>query len=165
MRRDPQDANAVFGLGTVAAARGNRAEAARRFEAALRIDPAHGGAAAGLLALLADEDPQQAEQRLLQALAQRPDARLYFALGNVYAAQANWARARSAYAQALALQAENADYAYNLAIAYDRLAQPAQALRYYRMAVHRTDEAPTGVFDPERVRARIERLANHVGAR
>lgn len=164
-RSDVHEVDAVVALGAIAAASGRRGEAFDRFDEALRIDPRHGGATAGLLGLVARDNPRQAERSLLQAIAQSPTAPLYFALGNVYAMRADWNRARTAYAQALAGSPDNADYAYNLAVAHEHLGQPRHALDHYRLAVTATHATAQPGFDPLRVQQRIDTLERHADGR
>lgn len=164
-RSDAGDADAIVGSAARAAAVGRRGEARERFEQALKVDPHHSGAAAGLLTLVARDNPYRAEQTLLQAIARSPAPALYFALGNVYAAQADWRRARVAYEHALTLMPVNADYAYNLAIAHDHLAQHGPALLNYRAALASTRDAGNPGFDVQRVRRRVEKLEHRVDER
>lgn len=164
-RHDMHDVDAVFELATIAAVSGRRGEALDRFQEALRIDPRHIGAAAGLLSLIARDNPHRAEQTLLQAIAQSPAPPLYFALGNVYAMLADWRRARVAYTHALALLPGNADYAYNLAISHEHLAQPRQALEHYRAALASVGTTAQPSFDLQRVQQRIAILERHVDSR
>lgn len=164
-RNEARDVDAIVGSAAIAAAAGRRAEARDRFEQALKVDPRHSDAAAGLLALVARDNPQRAEQMLLQAIAQSPAPALYFALGNVYAGQSDWRRARGAYERALALMPINADYAYNLAVAHDHLAQYGAALQNYRAALASRLDAVHPGFDVERVQQRIAHLEHRVDGR
>jgi tetratricopeptide (TPR) repeat protein len=86
------------------------------------------------------------------------DARIYFALGNIYAESGRWLKAQGAYFEALTRDSENPDYVYNLAVTLDYLNKRALALRYYREAVSLTDGGAPSGFDPASARARIADL-------
>jgi uncharacterized protein HemY len=92
-------------------------------------------------------------------LREEPDAaHLHFTLGNMYAAQNRWGEAQSAYFGAYRLQAENPDYAYNLAVSLDELGKAAAAAGYYRRALELAAENGA-VFDQPSVRGRLLKLA------
>jgi uncharacterized protein HemY len=62
-------------------------------------------------------------------------AALFFALGNLYARQGRWSEAQQAYFQAYALEPDNADHLFNVAVSLDHLRQKKLAAQYYRMAL------------------------------
>ena len=100
------------------------------------------------------------ESRIKNRLASQPDAAaLHFALGNNYAAGARWAEAQQAYFDAHRLDAQNPDYAYNLAISLDHLNQDRQALIYYERALT-LGSLRASQFKPNEVRDRVQELQN-----
>lgn len=158
LRNDPRNVDARLGLAAIAMQRGDGGVAMQHFTEVLKIEPRQANARAGLLGLAAVEDPQQTELLLLRALARDPAASIYFALGNLHAAQGSWARAQDAYFHAHRVEGSNPDYAYNLAVALDHLGRRAEALRFYRLA--RTHENSTQAgFDRAQVDRRIAELS------
>ena len=69
-------------------------------------------------------------------LAANPAAHaLNFTLGNQLAQQNRWAEAQQEYFKAVAAEPDNADFAYNLAVALDHMRQSKLALQYYQRAI------------------------------
>ena len=119
----------------------------------------HGAAQAGLLALQDNVDPVASESRVKESLTRTPhDANLHFALGNLYAEQARWAEAQQSYFEAYRLDNSSPDYAFNLAVSLDRLAQSRPALEFYRRAEELATEFPA-TFDTAVAQRRAAELA------
>jgi Tfp pilus assembly protein PilF len=159
LARDANNRDALLGLAAVAQ-RGGRVEEARQYyRRLLELNPLDSAPAAGLIGLQGGADPVQEESRIKLLLRQEPvAAHLHFALGTLYVAQARWPEAQQAFFDAYRHDAENADYAFNLAVCLDRLGQRTAAMEYYRRAV---DLARTGAggFDAATVLRRIETLS------
>ncbi|MGH8673371.1 MAG: tetratricopeptide repeat protein, partial [Burkholderiales bacterium] len=83
---------------------------------------------------------------------------LYFTLGNQYARQGRWAEAQLAFSKAHAADAGNPDFAFNLAVSFDHLRQPAAALEHYRRALELA-ETRAAHFALEPARQRVEQLS------
>ncbi len=155
---EPGQVDAQLGLAVIAHARGDDAAARRGYRQVLESVPDHPRAWAGLAELAGDGEAAPIESRLRQLLADRPSAPLHFALGNVLARQERWADAQQSYFAAASLEPDAADYAYNVAVALDRLGKSAAASPWYRRAL---DQAATGRavrFDATAARARLELL-------
>jgi len=159
---DAQNVDAVLGLATIAARRGNAQQAIGFYEQALRLEPRNSAAQAGLIDIIGQADPQLSETRLKQLIAREPSAFLYFSLGNLYAGESAWPAAQAAYFQAYNLQPDNPDYAYNLAIGLEHLEQPKLALTYYRKALDLSFKKGHANFDQNRVIERVGQLAARV---
>ncbi|MEF8711632.1 MAG: hypothetical protein V5B38_23520 [Candidatus Accumulibacter propinquus] len=67
------------------------------------------------------------------------------------------ARAQQAYFQAYALEPDNADHLFNLAVSLDHLRQHKLAVQYYRMALSAA-ETRRGAFDRNAAGKRILEL-------
>ena len=72
--------------------------------------------------------------------------------------QQRWAEAQQAFFDAHRLDSDNADYAYNLAVSLDRLAQSAAALGFYRRALELSDRGYAS-FGADEVMRRIESIS------
>lgn len=154
----PRQRDALLGRAAVALQQGDRDTALRHYDTLLRLDPTDAAAHAAL-AGLRNQSPRALESRLQELLYAQPRAvHLHFALANLYADQQRWAEAQQAYFQAHRYAPDNADYAYNLAVALDRLDQGRPALEYYRKALTLSGTQAVQ-FDPVRLRARIATLA------
>jgi uncharacterized protein HemY len=114
-----------------------------------------------LLALRAQKmDPVAAESRVKGLLAVEPEEGvLHFTLGNQYAQQSRWPEAQLAYAKAAAMNPENPDYAFNLAVSLEHLRQPQPALQQYRRALALALQR-TASFDPAAAQARVQQLSH-----
>lgn len=161
LAEEPTNRDALLGLGAIAVRKGRWPAAAAFYAELLRLNPRDSVARAALIALQGNVGlNSESESRIKLMLEREPDADyLHFSLGNLYASQSLWAEAQRAYFNAYRLNSRNADYAYNLAIGLDHLAQAQAALKYYRLALQLAGQRTAG-FDPSAVTQRIESIAN-----
>ena len=118
-------------------------------------DPA---AQAASLGSSAGGDPLANESRLKTLLASQPESGpLNFALGNLYSRQNRWSEAQQVYFNAVAADADNPDYLFNLAVSLDHLRQPKLAAQHYRLALDAAQRRPAA-FDRDRVKLRLAEL-------
>lgn len=161
LRGDPKSTDALLGLATIAARRGDTGRAHSYYLLALESNPNDPTAQAGVIQTRGQSDPAQSESRLKTALAGQPDSpALLFALGNLYAREQRWGEAQQAYFRAYSTEPDNADFIFNLAVSLDQLHQDRLAAQYYQMALNAAD-APEGShagFDRSQVRKRIQEL-------
>ncbi|MBL8472915.1 MAG: tetratricopeptide repeat protein [Rhodocyclaceae bacterium] len=158
LAHDAGNVQAWNGLALLALQGGNHAAALECYRRAAAADPKNPAALAGL-ALLEARPAADAALRLKQLLAEQPRAAaLHFALGNIYADQAQWGEAERAYFAALDLEGDNPDYLFNLAVSLDHLRQPHAALRHYRAALVAAGGKPTA-FAPADAERRIAELS------
>ncbi|HEU4645250.1 MAG TPA: tetratricopeptide repeat protein [Burkholderiales bacterium] len=160
LRDDPANRDALLGQAAIET-RALRYDAARGiYRRLLLADPRDPYAHAALLALpAAQPDPVAAESRLKGLLAGgAEEGVLHFALGNQFAQQARWGEAQRSYARAAAMDPENPDYAYNVAISHEHLRQPQAALEHYQRALS-LGLRRTSNFDPSTAQARVQQLS------
>ena len=139
---DPDNPDALDGLGAILLQEGRHDLARQLFRRALLVHPLDTAALAGL-ARAERPDPIQAESRLRDSLAGQPEAiGTQLALGDTLAAQQRWAEAQQAYFQAHGLAPRNPDIAYNLAVALDHLGQRRPAASFYRQALQLAEQQP-----------------------
>ncbi|MCM8594715.1 tetratricopeptide repeat protein [Accumulibacter sp.] len=147
LRGDPRNVDALLGLAAIESRNGRNERAHELYLRALEADPSDATAQAALINLRGASDSGQSESRLKTLLAGQPDSpALHFALGNLYARQGRWSEAQQAYFQAYALEPDNADYLFNVAVSLDHLRQGKLAAQYYRMALAAAETRP-GAFD------------------
>ena len=159
LKREPRNRDAMLGAAAVYMRAGSLERAAGYYMEVLRRNPRNGTAQAGLLAIQGNVDPVASESRVKESLARTPqDANLHFALGNLYAEQSRWAEAQQSYFEAYRLDSSSPDYAFNLAVSLDRLAQSRPALEYYRRAEELATEFPA-TFDTAVAQRRAAELA------
>jgi len=133
---DPDNRDALLGLAALAVHAGDLAAAYDTYRRVLRLHPRDAVASAALFSLQGYTGPGVNESRLKLMLDHDPQAAfLHFVLGNSYARQQRWAEAERAYFEAHALQGDNPEFAYNLAVSLDHLGQRAAARDYYRRAL------------------------------
>ena len=159
LRRDANNVDAMRGIAQVATSSGRRQLATTMYSQILALYPKDPIAIAELANLQENADPTAVERRIRAVIGDQPeaDARLYFALGNLYAVRSLWSKAQEVYFEAVALEPDNPDYAYNLAVVLDYLNRPTLAARYYRQAVNLAEKSPSG-FNLSRTQARIQDL-------
>ena len=169
----PLSLDAQLGLAAASARSGDNALAARHYRRVLELDPRNSMAIAGLLAVsesagvgagagggTKSEAPGQLEAELKVLIYKDPNAAsLQFSLGNLYASQRRWTEAQQAFFEAYRLDADNADYLYNLAVSLDQLNQSRLALDYYQKSLAQALKAGAQ-FDRSVVQRRIAELQN-----
>jgi Tfp pilus assembly protein PilF len=158
LQADPRSRDALLGLAAVAAQAGQRESAERYYRAALAVNPRDPLAVAGLLGVMGADASSSAESRLKTLLTDQPDAAyLHYALGNYYASQQRWGEAQQAYFQALRFDPASPDFAFNLAVSLDQLAQNRLAAEYYRKALTLAESNPAA-FDRSAAASRLREL-------
>jgi tetratricopeptide (TPR) repeat protein len=156
----PNHPDALLGFAAVAEGRGEPARAIAAYRRVLQVDPDNADALAALAELTGAADPATQASVLRAAIARRPEAySLHAALGRLLAAEGRHSEARVAFEAALALAPQRADYAFNLAVTWDRLGDAARARALYERAAALAERAPVAGFDPSVARARAAQLA------
>jgi Flp pilus assembly protein TadD len=181
LRKNAQNHNtpnrdALLGMAAIAQRQSQDAVAAQYYGQVLALDPRDPYVQAGMSSLLGATGVTDEESRLKLLLAQRPEvAALHFALGNHYAAHSRWGDAQPAYFNACALESDNAQFAYNLAVSLDHLGQGKLAAQYYRRALQLDHAGNTGSvitntgninpsnasFDHAQTQLRLDELTPH----
>jgi len=155
---DPNNVDALLALAAIAQRQGHSGDADRYLQRAIEADPRSPAALAAALGSNAGGDQQGNESRLKSLLSTQPESGpLNFALGNLYARQGRWSEAQQAYFNAVAADADNPDYLFNLAVSLDQLRQPKLAAQHYRLALEAAERRPAA-FDRERVKLRLNEL-------
>ena len=162
--KNPTNIDALHGLALVAVASGRYQLAVATYLQVLDYYPSDPVSIADLTNLTnlhgaSGQNFYETESALKKLIGrhQEWDSRLYFALGNVYAANSRWLEAQRSYFEAHAREQNNPDYAYNLAVVLDYLNKREMAVEYYHMALDLASQSPSG-FDEGRVRTRIDHL-------
>ena len=162
--KNPTNIDALHGLALVAVASGRYQLAVATYLQVLDYYPSDPVSIADLTNLTnlhgaSGQNFYETESALKKLIGrhQEWDSRLYFALGNVYAANSRWLEAQRSYFEAHAREQNNPDYAYNLAVVLDYLNKREMAVEYYHMALDLASQSPSG-FDAGRVRTRIDHL-------
>lgn len=157
LRDAPTSRDALLGLATLAARKGQGEQAAGYYLRLLELDPNDSTAVAGLVGVR-QGDSGQSEARLRNILNNSPDAApVLFALGNLQSQQGRWPEAQQSYFRAYTAMPDNADYAYNLAVGLDRLNQPKLAMKYYQRALALAQDR-AAAFDRNALRLRLHEL-------
>ncbi len=155
---NPDERNALLGLGAIAVQQGRFDAAYRYYADILRQNPSDRAAGAALISMQQQSDPASSEARIKRMLADEPDAGyLHQALGNIYAQNQRWPQAQQAYFDAYSYDSDNADYAYNLAVSLDQMDQAKAALEYYVRALELAAEQPIS-FARQSAQARINQI-------
>lgn len=167
LQGDVRNVDALLGMAAIAQRQGRDADATGWYQKVLEIEPRNTIAQSAITSVqmnaagsnLAATDLVGAESRIKNMLAQQPEAaNLHAALGNLFAAQNQWASAQEAYFNASRFAPNNADYVFNLAVSLDQLGKPNLALAQYQRALDLLNS--TGAASPDRAQleARIQAL-------
>ena len=162
---EPRNASALVGLAKVHHTRGNVRIAAATLLKAAEILPDDPIVISELISVQSGSaDPIVSESRIQSLLGRsnNPDvqARLRFLLGNSFAKQQRWLSAKEAFITAHGLDQGNPDIAYNLAVIFDYLNEPDNAIRMYNTALSSAAATPSS-FDLQVARDRIEELSRN----
>jgi Flp pilus assembly protein TadD len=157
---EPENRNALLGLGAIATHHGDLQIAYRIYRQLLTLNPKDTVAQAAMLNLRGSgSDPVLVQSRVKLLIAENPGAPyLKFDLGNAYARQLRWAEAQGAYFDAYSADSTNSDYALNLAVSLDHLGQSKSALTYYHRALELAGRDSVN-FNNTAVKSRITSLS------
>lgn len=159
LERFPDNRDALLGLAAIALNGGDVEQAFVAYSRLLKNNPLDKLARAALINLQSGVDLVSEESAIKLIIRDNPaDAFLYFALGNIYAAQSRWAQAQQAFFDAYRYNTSNPDYALNLAVSLDQIGQTETALDYYNAALKLADEGLAN-FDTANVMVRIQTLS------
>ena len=159
LAKSPGNVTAMSALANVLVQQGNTPEAHTLFVETLQKDPENLAAKTGLINLsAADPSNLSAGSELKQLLTDHPqEAYLHASLGNFHARRNEWPSAQASYFEAFALDPENPDYAFNLAIGLDQIGKPDIAINYYEKAIELLGKRPARF-----IKADVERRLNEL---
>jgi tetratricopeptide (TPR) repeat protein len=154
---NPQERDALLGLAYLAQRQGQTADARAYYQRTLRLDPDNATARAGLLALGEDAEAPVSASKARDLAQRNPDSASTLAtVGAVLVREGLVGEAQQAFARAQQLEPTNVQYAYNHAVALDKLGQRDAALQHYErvLALLKAGHAAAGV----QVEAVLQRL-------
>ena len=159
LETDPGNRNALLARAAISIQSRDIDAAIKDYRTLLLANPKDSQAMASLLAV-ASFSPQETESQLKLMIYEEPDSPvLNFALANTYGAQNRWQEAQQHYFKALQTNPQDPNYAYNLAVSLEHIAQPASAVSYYQLALTNFDKG-LATFDRELVIRRLQQLEN-----
>jgi Tfp pilus assembly protein PilF len=159
LQKDVRNVDALLGMAAIAQRQNRNMDAMGWYRKVTEIEPRNSIAQSAMADLESNADAVGAGSKIKNMLVRQPEsANLHAALGNLYAAQNQWAAAQSAYFNASQYAPMSADYAFNLAISLEHLGKPNLALVQYQRALDLLNI--TGATSPDRaqVEARIHAL-------
>jgi tetratricopeptide (TPR) repeat protein len=155
---DPANRNALLARAAINVQNGNSNAAIKDYQTLLLHNPKDSVAMTSLIAV-ANLSPLETESQLKLMIRDEPDSPyLNFALANAYGAQNRWQEAQGYYFKALENNPQDPNYAYNLAVSLEHIAQPVAALSYYQRALDNINHG-LATFNREIVNQRMEILA------
>jgi len=132
---DPGNRNALLARAAIYVQNNNSADAIRDYQKLLLANPKDSLAMTSLITV-ANYSPRETETQLKLMIRENPDSPyLNFALANTYSAQERWREAQGYYFRALQGNPGDPNYAYNLAVSLEHIAQPRAAIAYYQRAL------------------------------
>jgi Flp pilus assembly protein TadD len=155
---DPGNRNALLARAAIYVQNNNSNAAIKDYQALLLRNPKDSLAMTSLITV-ANFSPRETESQLKLMIRDEPDSPyLNFALANAYGAQNRWQEAQGYYFKALENNPGDPNYAYNLAVSLEHIAQPLAAVSYYRRALNNINNS-LATFNQEIVSQRVEILA------
>ena len=156
LSKEPENINALLGLGGIGVAQGNYLVAINYYQKVLDIKPNNLYAFEAISNLSGHLELNKSWESELRDMALKypNSAVLQYAQGNLYARQNDWLSAQQSYFQAYALEPGNPDYMMNLAVSFDHLGKYAMASQYYTQALAFADNTKVS-FDKKRVKDRL----------
>ena len=155
---DPANRNALLARAAINVQNGNSNAAIKDYQTLLLRNPKDSLAMASLIAV-ANYSPRETESQLKLMLRDEPGSPyLNFALANAYGAQNRWQEAQGYYFKALENNPQDPNYAYNLAVSLEHIAQPVAAVSYYQRALDNLNNG-LATFNRDIVSQRMEVLA------
>jgi len=155
---DPGNRNALLARAAINVQNNNGNAAIKDYQTLLLNNPKDTLAMTSLITV-ANYSPLDAESQLKLMIRDEPNSPyLNFALANAYGAQNRWQEAQGYYFKALENNPGDPNYAYNLAVSLEHIAQPVAAVAYYRRALDNIDNG-LATFSREVVSQRMETLA------
>jgi len=154
---DPGNRNALLARAAINIQNNRIAEAIRDYRTLLIANPKDSLAMSSMIAVT-NYSPEISETQLKLMIRDEPDSPyLNFALGNVFGAQDRWQEAQGQYFVALENNPDDPNYAYNLAVSLEHIAQPGVAIIYYERALNNFTNG-LATFNRDIVDARLEML-------
>ncbi len=154
---DPVNRNALLARAAINVQNNEAGAAIEDYQALLAANPKDSLAMSSLISV-ANYSPRETETRLKLMLREEPDSPyLNFALANAYGAQDRWREAQGHYFTALQNNPGDPNYAYNLAVSLEHIAQPRAAMTYYQRALDNMDNG-LATFNRNLVDQRLEVL-------
>jgi tetratricopeptide (TPR) repeat protein len=155
---DPGNRNALLARAAIYVQNNNSNAAIRDYQTLLLRNPKDSLAMTSLITV-ANLSPLETESQLKLMIRDKPDSPyLNFALANAYGAQNRWQEAQGYYFKALENNPGDPNYAYNLAVSLEHIAQPQAAVLYYRRALNNINNS-LATFNRDIVNQRVEILA------
>jgi tetratricopeptide (TPR) repeat protein len=155
---DPGNRNALLARAAINVQNSNGNAAIKDYQTLLLHNPKDSLAMTSLITV-ANYSPLETESQLKLMIRDEPNSPyLNFALANSYGAQNRWQEAQGYYFKALENNPGDPNYAYNLAVSLEHIAQPVAAVAYYQRALDNIDNG-LATFSREVVSQRMEILA------
>lgn len=158
LSKDPYHLHGLLGLAAVYERTERHEDTQALYRRVLTAHPTNADAASRLVATITRSGPFDAETRLkllVQQYGETPSIRT--ALGSLLAEQERWPEAYEAFSIALALQPEDADAHYNVAVSAERIGRLDNAHEHYAAAL--SAASPASAFDRQDVESRLAALS------
>jgi len=134
LRVSPNQPDALLGLAAVLSRQGRVDEAESLYATLLSVNPDHPATAEALLSTVA-AGALGAEELVALSARYPSSPELSFALGRRLAAMGSWPEARILFESAFDKAPQRAEYAFNTAVAHDRIGRYRQAAGFYSRAL------------------------------
>lgn len=157
----PNNVDGLLGLASTLVEKKQNRAAYQLFQKAYEIEPGNTSALSGMIRSSAENgNLTHALSKLKQLALEHPDdVSIQISLGDLYARNKQWSAAQTAYFKAVALDSEDANYLYNLAISLDQLKKISIAARYYQKALDQSRNKPVR-FDVKAVQNRLKQISS-----
>jgi Flp pilus assembly protein TadD len=157
LTRNPTQRDALLGMAYAHHALGNTDQALSTLRRLVDLYPRDSDAMSAIY-LISGGDLQVEETRFKQLLERSESpAALHYTLGVLYFDQSRFGEAERAFSRAASIAPDQPDYAYNLALALDKLGRAREAARQYVVALNLANQS-NAIFSRDLARARLKIL-------
>ena len=161
-KKSPRDPHILMGRAVAEQKLGMNDAAIEGYNQVLSVSPDNIDAMVNMLGLLKQKDPQGALQHMIALDRRFPDdAGLAAQTGMAEGEAGNYADAMRYLGKASALQPENPQHSFNMAVLADREGDTANAAKYYQLALKQSADVETGGVDRGVVEKRLAALSRN----
>ena len=156
LKLNPKNKDILYGIASASAHQNKHQVAAEYYFQISTLFPNEHKAQVALSAILRELAPRETHLHLSELVEKNPDsAELIAMLGHSFSQHKDWQNAQEQYFRAGALNPDNPDFAFNLAVSLDQLGKKNAALAYYQRSLKLINHATVPGFDPTTVKNRI----------
>jgi Flp pilus assembly protein TadD len=159
LKNNKNDKRALFGIATAYHISGQFQLAKLAYEKLIRIDNENWKAVNNYVILLSEENPEIAEQKLLELWRKNPRfATLPAKLANLELKKGNLGKAANYYAEAVKIERKNPKFLFNLGLIHEKMGNKKVAASLYGKLLRMSSQGVELTIDPIKLEKRYFKL-------